>query len=230
MEVLELGEEDTAAESAESHSLDSAPQFEAAVAVQEVPQSAAVNCSHWKKNGHLPGSCLLAASAAAAEERIDVEGLEMGLAAFAAVSTPPVWAEQVVVALEAWESCILGSLQQQEVPWQRRREALGESRRWRISSTVSRLRIRPGSSTSTYIPVLCPTAQIRMVDPSIRAHMLSRAHRHVLARCHVDQRRLSGVCVWHPQGNREAVDGAAKLDRYRAAEEEEQGGRAIFVG
>jgi hypothetical protein len=79
------------------------------------------------------------------------------------------------------------------------------------------------------VPVLVPLRQVRMVDAAVAAHVLARAHHHVLRWRYVNHGRRSRVAVGHPDGYREAVCCAAKRDGQRPAEQQQEGGGAILV-
>lgn len=66
-----------------------------------------------------------------------------------------------------------------------------------------------------------------MVDLALRIDVLPWPHNHSLSRGHVDERRLSWVCVRNPYRDGETVCGAAKVDRYCAGDVEEEGRGAI---
>ena len=68
-----------------------------------------------------------------------------------------------------------------------------------------------------------------MVYPALQRDMLPNADRHVLCRCHVDDRRLSGVSIRNPKRDREPVCRAAEGDRDCAHEVEEERREAILV-
>jgi hypothetical protein len=82
----------------------------------------------------------------------------------------------------------------------------------------------------TYIPVLRPLCQVWVVYPAVSAHMLTRAHCHVLRRRDVYYGRLSRVRVRHPYCYRKAICSAAKRDRQRPAKGEQKSRCAILIG
>jgi hypothetical protein len=69
-----------------------------------------------------------------------------------------------------------------------------------------------------------------MIDLALGIDVLSGAHHHGVGRGHVDQGRLSRVCVGHPYRDGEAVGCAAEQDGYCAREMEEEGGGTVREG
>jgi hypothetical protein len=74
----------------------------------------------------------------------------------------------------------------------------------------------------TYIPVLRPLSQVRVVNPAITTDMLPRAHYHVLRGCDVYDGWFSRVRIRHPYCYRKAICCAAKRDRQRSTEDEQE--------
>lgn len=86
-----------------------------------------------------------------------------------------------------------------EAPWQRCRAGSRESPRLRISEdqTISKA-LAVTIVQTTHIPKGRPAHKIGMVDLALRIDMLSRAHRHVLGRGHVDQRGFTRIGMGDP--------------------------------
>jgi hypothetical protein len=118
----------------------------------------------------------------------------------------------------------------------RRAELPGSRTRW-ISTPMSVSYIFNANALAsalsgawhTYIPVLPPLRQIRVVNPAVTANMLARSHDHVLRRVDVHDGRFSGVGVRHPYCYREAVCCAAKRHRQGAFEKEKERRGSILI-
>jgi hypothetical protein len=82
---------------------------------------------------------------------------------------------------------------------------------------------------STHIPGLRPVGQIVMIYPPLQGHMLPNTDRHILCRCHIDDRRLPRVCIRNPKRDGESVCGAPEGDRECAYEVEEERREAILI-
>lgn len=75
---------------------------------------------------------------------------------------------------------------------------------------------------STHIPCLRPVGQIVVVYPPLQRHMLPNTDRHILCRCHIDDRRLPRVCIRNPKRDGESVCRAPEGDRECAHKVEEE--------
>lgn len=80
------------------------------------------------------------------------------------------------------------------------------------------------------VPEAGPGGEIGVVYATLGVYVLARADHHGVVRGDVDEGRLARIGVRDPDGNGEAVSGAAEEDRDGAREVEEEGRDAIVKG
>lgn len=178
-------------------------------------------------------ACSARRASAALEEELAVPVRDLATLTDAAYRAPPAGIQLAVEGLAAgpaaWVVLVAAAASSgREVPL-RRRLAGPQGSRIEWISTKGSAKARVLLCFGTHIPVLGPLCQVWMVDPAVAADMLTGPHKHILARLDIHNGWFAGVCVRHPYRYREAVCCAAKGDRQRPAEIEQQIRGSIFV-